>query len=143
MSQTMEIEENGLDYRNKIRTKEFKTAISEVTSIFQRVLREKQDVQDRLAEFDKDAEIQELREENHILKQNALCILSDTARERNWEFALKHSEFCGTKRYVYDLESTKLGVIVRVSCPVCGEVAELTDIRDADGLAHWGQPHLK
>ncbi len=120
--------ENELDYRSQMRKKEFEAVISEATDIFQRVLREKKCLQDRLAEYDKDAEIQELNEEINDLQRDALYIFSNVERERNYEFTLRHFKSCKTNRFIYDLIGTEIGTIIKVSCPVCGKTEGITDI---------------
>ena len=89
----------------------------------------------KLEEYDRDAEIQKYKDENKKLRSCSLLLMSDKEREAERNFRYKHYEKCarplkdkiGTT-YIYELSGTGLGTIIKITCPICGQAEDITDI---------------
>jgi hypothetical protein len=82
-------------------------------------------------EFRKDEEIQRLEAEIARLHRLSLHRLSEKERKDEQDFRHTHYERCGNGNdYVYELIGTGIGTVIYITCPVCGERKDITDIGD-------------
>ena len=96
----------------------------------------KKEMYNIMQEWDKDAEIQKAKDEVRQLRKNALLILSDKEKEEETEFRNWHWKHCAeplhskTKgnTYIYEISGTGLGAIIKITCPICGQTKDITDI---------------
>jgi len=92
------------------------------------------DMQSRLREFRKDAEIADANAEMDYIRRHALHIFSDKERTADTAFRRRHYEMhtphtkASGNTYIYTLTGTGIGTCVKVKCPVCGEEEDITDI---------------
>lgn len=66
--------------------------------------------------------------DNYSSTELTLAVLSPVEYERAKTFREKHYQSCKNNRYIYDLEGTGIGTIVKIKCPVCGEEKNITDL---------------
>lgn len=85
----------------------------------------------QISSYNKEKEIQEREEIINDLRTRALHIMSDKEWEAYNEFREKHYKVSGCKNpnhYVFDLVGTAIGTTIAVTCPVCGETKDITDL---------------
>ena len=87
----------------------------------------------RLADFRKDEEIVHLDAKIKELSRNSLLMLSGTERESIDAFKDEHYQrHKGDRRsgssYIYKLTGTGVGTCIEITCPLCGETKDVTDI---------------
>lgn len=94
------------------------------------------ELQKKLAEYDKDKEIQLLKEEIQNIRKNSLIVLGSSEKEKIDAFRKKHyllhkdKGFHGNS-YIYRLTGTGIGECIEITCPFCNESEDVTDI------THW------
>lgn len=82
-------------------------------------------------EFRKDKEIQRLEDELKRTRCLSLHLMSEKERKDEQDFRHTHYERCGNGNdYVYELIGTGIGTVIYITCPVCGERKDITDIGD-------------
>lgn len=82
-------------------------------------------------EFRKDEEMQQLEDELKRTKSLSLHLMSEKERKDEQDFRHTHYERCGNGNdYVYELIGTGIGTVIYITCPVCGEQKDITDIGD-------------
>lgn len=78
--------------------------------------------------FNKDVAIKAKDDEIRSIYQRSIAVLSPVEYERAKTFREKHYQSFKNNRYIYDLEGTGIGTIVKIKCPVCGEEKDITDL---------------
>lgn len=74
------------------------------------------------------AEKLQLEDEIQSIQQRSISVLSPVEYDCDKNFRDRHYQSCKNGgHYVYDLEGTGIGTIVRVKCPVCGIEEDITD----------------
>jgi len=94
------------------------------------------DMQKTLHEWNKDKEIQKLKAENDYLRRHSLLMLSDKEAKALKDFRDEHyKSCCGNGKYkakgntwIYTITGTGIGHIIKITCPECGQSADVTDI---------------
>lgn len=91
--------------------------------------KELEETRQKLRDYNQDAVIQEARERASKLWSNSLHNFTEAESAKNFEFRNKHWDKCGnTGHFLYDLYRTGIGEVVKVTCPICGETADITDV---------------
>lgn len=94
-------------------------------------------MQETLKEWNKDEEIQKLKEEKKYITSHCLLNgLSDKEIAAIKDFKEKHYKTCcGNGKYKskgntwrYEISGTGLGHIIKIQCPECNEWLDVTDI---------------
>lgn len=83
--------------------------------------------------YNKEEEIQKREETIKDLRERALYLMSDKEWKDYNAFREKHYKVSGCKNpnhYIFDLIGTEIGVVIKVTCPVCGETKDITDFKD-------------
>lgn len=79
--------------------------------------------------YDKESGIKAKEDEIREIHQRAITVLSPKEYERDKAFRDRHYQICKNgSRFIYDLQGTGIGTIVKVKCPVCGIEEDITDI---------------
>ena len=96
---------------------------------------ERREAQKRLAEFNKDDEIAELREQLTRTRKYSLMNMSDKEyeaakafREKHWQMHNGGQSKGVANTYQYELTGTVIGTCIKIRCPICGEEKDITDI---------------
>lgn len=75
-----------------------------------------------LNRYDKEDEIRSIQ-------QRAITVLSPKEYERDKAFRDRHYQLCKNgSRFIYDLQGTGIGTVVKIKCPICGAEEDITDI---------------
>lgn len=86
----------------------------------------------KLDEYNKDKEIQSLRQEIENMRKNSLIILGSSEKEKINAFRKKHYLLHKDKGfhgncYIYRLTGNGIGECVEITCPFCNESEDVTD----------------
>lgn len=77
----------------------------------------------------KDVEIKAKEDEIRSIQQRAITVLSPKEYERDKAFRDRHYQLCKNgSRFIYDLQGTGIGTVVKIKCPICGAEEDMTDI---------------
>lgn len=106
----------------------FKKALEYIQEEFDYVCEENERLAKSLMEWNRDDEIQKLRNLAEWYRTHSLKILSDDELCVVNEFRKKHYHSCGNgSTYQYELTGTGVGTAVKIRCPKCGEEMDATD----------------
>lgn len=76
----------------------------------------------------KDVEIKAKDDEIRSIQQRSISVLSPAEYERDKEFRERHYQICKNgSHFIYDLQGTGIGTVVKIRCPVCGVEEDITD----------------
>ena len=87
-------------------------------------------------EWNKDEEIQKLKNEVKYIRRHSLLQMSDKEVQAEKAFREEHYKKCALplnskikgNTYIYTLTGTGLGTGIEIQCPICGEKKDITDI---------------
>jgi len=90
----------------------------------------------KLEEYNKDSEIQKYKAEIQELRSRSLLLMSDKETKAARDFRSRHYEQCALplnsksvgNTYIYELIGTGLGTCIKITCPICGQSEDITDI---------------
>ena len=78
--------------------------------------------------YNKDVEIKAKDDEIRSIQQRSISVLSPVEYERDKEFRERHYQICKNgSHFIYDLQGTGIGTVVKIRCPVCGVEEDITD----------------
>lgn len=81
-----------------------------------------------LNKYNKDVEIKAKDDEIRSIQQRSISVLSPVEYERDKEFRERHYQICKNgSHFIYDLQGTGIGTVVKIRCPVCGVEEDITD----------------
>ena len=114
----------------------FDMNIAKISEQFHAMEDHVKNMQNTLAEWNKDEEIQTLQNRLKQSYRNSLCMLSDKEKDSLRAFRDKHYEMCcGNGKYkskgntwIYTISGTGIGHIIKITCPECGQTEDVTDI---------------
>ena len=126
------------DKEHKWRTiEDFDSAIEKLKTSYEYMQEEVKEMQETLNNWNKDEEIQKLEEEKEYIANHCLLGgLSDKEITAIKDFKDKHYKMCCSNgRYKskgntwrYEISGTGIGHIIRIQCPECSEIEDITDI---------------
>ena len=110
-------------------------ALAHVKDSYDYLHDEYNDLKEELASFNKDDEIQKLKDEIRYLRKHSLQQLSDKELTAELAFRNKHYEECARplrskiygNTYIYELSGTGIGTCIKITCPICGKSEDITD----------------
>lgn len=82
---------------------------------------------EQLQNYDEEKEIAKRDAEIDRLWRNSLYVMLDKEKERAVAFIKKHRQSCHNSATRYELQGAGIGTIIKIICPVCGEVEDITD----------------
>lgn len=90
----------------------------------------------KLEEYNKDSEIQKYKNIVDELYSRSLLFMSDKEAEAERDFRSRHYKKCALplkskaagNTYIYELTGTGLGTCIKITCPICGQSEDITDI---------------
>lgn len=88
-------------------------------------------MQERLESYNLDEEIASRNKIIQNLQERSIYILTPKEAKADKEFRRRHYEETGCRNgthYIYNLDANSLGVEVKITCPICGETKDITDI---------------
>lgn len=90
--------------------------------------KEKERLEEKLASYNKEAEIDKYKNELNYAYEHSLLQLSDEELQEKRDFIAKHVKSCGNDCFVYSLTGTGIGTVIKITCSTCGETEDITDI---------------
>lgn len=108
--------------------KDFDKLLEDVQREYKRVKDNNVELRKRLAEWNKDAEIQKANERAIYYRSHSLRELSDKEAKRIAEFRKAHYASCkNAGTFQFELAGTGIGEAISIKCPVCGAEENVTD----------------
>lgn len=92
------------------------------------LMRDNKALRATLIKYNKDVEIKAKDDEIRSIQQRSISVLSPVEYERDKEFRERHYQICKNgSHFIYDLQGTGIGTVVKIRCPVCGVEEDITD----------------
>ena len=92
------------------------------------LMRDNKALRATLNKYNKDVEIKAKDDEIRSIQQRSISVLSPVEYERDKEFRERHYQSCKNgSHFIYDLQGTGIGTVVKIRCPVCGVEEDITD----------------
>ena len=108
--------------------KDFDKLLEDIRQEYNRVKAQNADLHKRLAEWNKDEEIQKANELTAFYREHSLHELSDREATRIAEFRKAHYASCkNAGTFLFELAGTGIGEEISIKCPVCGAEENVTD----------------
>ncbi len=109
--------------------KNIQKSVESIKQSVEYLIRDNKVLRATIKAYDKKAGIKAKEDEIRSIHQRAITVLSPKEYERDKAFKEQHYQSCKNgSRYIYDLQGTGIGTIVKIKCPVCGKEADITDI---------------
>ena len=87
------------------------------------------ELNEQLSQYDEKAGIEAKEDEIRSIFRRSISVLSPVEHERDKAFREKHYQQCKNGgHFIYDIQGTGIGTIVKVKCPVCGTEEDITDL---------------
>lgn len=87
------------------------------------------ELNEQLSQYDEKVGIKAKEDEIRSIFQWSISVLSPVEHERDKAFREKHYQQCKNgSHFIYDLQGTEIGTVVKVKCPVCGVEEDITDL---------------
>lgn len=117
-------------------SKDFDQLLTDIKLEYKYLQDENKDLQNRIKKFNSNKEIQELKQHIENLCNHSLLIMSDKELQQEKEFKEEHWNKCGKplnnkakgNTYIYELTGTGIGTSIKITCPICGECKNITDV---------------
>ena len=94
------------------------------------LMRDNKALRATLNKYNKDVEIKAKDDEIRSIQQRSISVLSPVEYERDKEFRELHYQICKNgSHFIYDLQGTGIGTVVKIRCQVCGVEEDITDTR--------------
>lgn len=113
---------------------DFDRTIEEMKESYHNMEKSCEDAYKKLREWNKDEEIQKLRDEISELRKNSLLMLSDSERDAIQDFKRKHYDMHSEQyqkgagsTYIYRISGTGFGHCITIECPLCHGLLDATD----------------
>jgi len=108
--------------------KDFDKLLEDIRREYQRVRERNVELQNKLFEWNKDAEIQKANQRADYYRSHSLHELSDKEAKSIAAFRKKHYESCNNAgKFLFELVGTGIGEAISIRCPVCGAEENVTD----------------
>lgn len=92
------------------------------------LMRDNKALRATLNKYNKDVEIKAKDDEIRSIQQRSISVLSPVEYERDKEFRERHYQICKNgSHFIYDLQGTGIGTVVKIRCLVCGVEEDITD----------------
>lgn len=109
--------------------KNIESSIVKIKESVDYLVKRNQELQKELNEYDKVAGIKAKEDEIRSIRQRAITVLSLKEYERDKAFRDRHYQLCKNgSRFIYDIQGTGIGTVVKIKCPICGVEEDITDI---------------
>lgn len=102
--------------------RDFKGLLKDVQDEYDFLAELNKSLQKKVAEWNKDEEIQRAVEMTEYCRTHSLCQMSDNEKKAERAFRDSHYKSCKNgSKYLYELTGTGIGTVITIKCPVCGE----------------------
>lgn len=107
----------------------FDKCLKELEKEYSALQSENDELRRRLAEYNKDEEIQKLERQIKLQSEMCLHLLVGKEKERVENFREKHYHSCNNgNRYIFELTGTGIGEGIEIKCPICSATEDVTDV---------------
>lgn len=108
--------------------KNIQQSLNSIKQAVNYLVRDNKALRATLNRYDKEAGIKAKEDKIRSIYQRAVAVLSPVEHERCKAFREHHYQFCKNGgRFIYDLQGTGIGTIVKIKCPICGIEKDITD----------------
>lgn len=108
--------------------KNIQQSLNSIKQAVNYLVRDNKALRATLNKYNKDVEIKAKEDKIRSIYQRAVAVLSPVEHERCKAFREHHYQFCKNGgRFIYDLQGTGIGTIVKIKCPICGIEKDITD----------------
>lgn len=113
--------------------RDFKGLLKDVQDEYDFLVELNKSLQKKVAEWNKDEEIQRAVEMTEYCRTHSLCQMSDNEKKAERAFRDSHYKSCKNgSKYLYELTGTGIGTAITIKCPVCGEEKDTITIQTAN-----------
>jgi uncharacterized membrane protein len=110
-----------------MRSKGHEGLLNDLNLYIKDLIRERDELKDKLKNFKKDEEIEKFRKEIESLRLNSLHVMSEKERLKARSFSKEHHNSCKSN-IQYILEGTGIGTVLTVRCKKCATSKNITDV---------------
>jgi len=114
---------------------DFSDLIQQVTESYEETKNQLDYWKQKYKEYDRDDNVSSLKEQIDDIRSRSLLIFSKKESERDKAFRRAHYDMheCDKNKatgntYVYTLTGAGIGTIINITCPICGQSKDITDI---------------
>lgn len=108
--------------------KNIQQSLNSIKQVANYLMRDNKALRATLNKYNKDVEIKAKDDEIRSIQQRSISVLSPVEYERDKEFRERHYQICKNgSHFIYDLQGTGIGTVVKIRCPVCGVEEDITD----------------
>lgn len=116
--------------------KPFDEALQGLKDSYEYMRNRVQDMEATLKAWNKDEEIQKYKDAAADTYRHSLLQMSDKEMLAEKAFRDKHWKMCAEplkskitgNTYIYELTGTGIGTCIKITCPICGQSEDITDI---------------
>ena len=117
-------------------SKDFDQLLSDIKLEYKYLENVNKNLQYQINTFNADSTIQELKNRIESIRNHSLLIMSDNELQQEKDFREEHWNKCGKplnnkakgNTYIYELTNTGIGTSIKITCPICGESKNITDV---------------
>ena len=117
-------------------SKDFDQLLTDIKLEYKYLENVNKNLQYQINTFNADSTIQELKNRIESIRNHSLLIMSDNELQQEKEFREEHWNKCGKplnnkakgNTYIYELINTGIGTSIKITCPICGECKNITDV---------------
>lgn len=108
---------------------DIKDKLNDLSAAVNDIIEENEELRETLRTYNKDEEIQSLKDELDSVYKRSICVLSEREKDSLYKFRNKHYTDCRNfGEFTFDLLYSGIGHCVKVKCPICGEEEDITDM---------------
>lgn len=108
--------------------KNIQQSLNSIKQAVNYLVRDNKALRATLNKYNKDVEIKAKDDEIRSIQQRSISVLSPVEYERDKEFRERHYQICKNgSHFIYDLQGTGIGTVVKIKCPICGIEKDITD----------------
>ena len=117
-------------------SKDFDQLLTDIKLEYKYLQDVNRNLQYQIDTFNANNKIQELKNRIENLRNHSLFIMSDNELQQKKDFREEHWNKCGKplnnkakgNTYIYELTNTGIGTSIKITCPICGECKNITDV---------------
>lgn len=115
------------DYKKQ---QEFEESIENIIDYINFCSEEKNKYKEKLETYNKDEEIKKRDEKIKYIREHSLFEMTDDELIAEKAFRAEHYKKCNNGySYVYELTSNGIGTCIGITCPICKETKDITDVK--------------
>ena len=109
--------------------KNIKKSVETIKKSVYYLVRDNKALRATIKRYDKESGIKAKEDKIQSIQKRAISVLSPVEYDRDRAFRERHYQLCKNgSRFIYDLQGTGIGTIVKIKCPICGKEEDITDL---------------